>query len=86
MSFIKTGYSNWKYLRNTDKAFHQHESSNCHKQAIQRLIEILKSIEDYSEMIKSNSTEAQNQNRVFLIKIVYALSDLSQIISTWAWK
>ena len=51
-----------------------------------RLIEILKSIEDYSEMIKSNSTEAQNQNRVFLIKIVYALSDLSQIISTWAWK
>ena len=35
-SFIKTGYSNWKHARNTDKSFHQHESSNCHQQAIQR--------------------------------------------------
>ena len=49
--FIKTVYSNWKHARNTDKGFHQNESSNCHKQAIQRLIEIPKSTEDVFEMI-----------------------------------
>ena len=67
-SFIKTGYSNWKHARRTDKGFHQHESSNCHQQAIQRLIEIPKTTEDVSQMIKNNSTEVQSQNRVCLIK------------------
>ena len=37
--FIKTGYSNWKHARSTDKSFHQHESLNCQQQANQRLIE-----------------------------------------------
>ena len=54
--FVKTEYSNWKHARSPDKGFHQHETSNCHQQAIQRLIEILKSTEDVSEMIKSNLT------------------------------
>ena len=39
-AFIKTGYSNWKHARSTDKSFHQHESLNCHQQANQRLIEL----------------------------------------------
>ena len=56
-SFIKTGCSNWKHAGDTDKGFHQHESSNCHQQAVQRLIEIPKSMENNSEMIKSNLTE-----------------------------
>ena len=56
-SFIKTGCSNWKHARDTDKGFHQHESSNCHQQAVQRLIEIPKSMENNSEMVKSNLTE-----------------------------
>ena len=61
-SLIKTGYSNWKHARSTDKSFHQHESSNSHQQAIQRLIEIPKSTEDVSEIIKSISIEVQSQN------------------------
>ena len=68
-SFIKTGYSNWIHARITDKGFHQHESSKCHQQAIQRQIEIPKSREDVSEMVKSNLTEAQSQNRACLIHI-----------------
>ena len=36
--FIKTGYSNWKHARSTDKGFHKHEFSNRHQQAIQRLM------------------------------------------------
>ena len=41
-----------------------------------------KSTEDVFEMIKGNSTEAQNQNRACLIKIVFALSESSRITST----
>ena len=38
--------------RSTGKGFHQHESSNSHQQAVQRLIKIPKSTEDISERIK----------------------------------
>ena len=44
-SFITTGYSNWKHARSTYNGFHQHGSSNCYQQAIQRLIEISTSTE-----------------------------------------
>ena len=77
-SFIKTGYSNWKHARSTDKGFHQHESLNCHQQAIIRLIEIPKSTEDVPEMIKSNSTEVKSQNRACLIKIISYLRYLAR--------
>ena len=53
-SSIKIEYSNCKHARRTDKGFHQHESSNCHQQAIKRLIKFPKSMEDVSEMAKSN--------------------------------
>ena len=76
-SSIKTGYSNWKHARSTGKGFHQHESLNCHQQAIQRLIEISKSTEDVSEIIKSNSTEVKSQNRACLIKIISCLRYLA---------
>ena len=53
-SFIKTGCSNWKHAGSTEKGFHQHEFSNWHQKAIKRLKEILKSMEDVSEMIKNS--------------------------------
>ena len=53
----------------TDKRFHKHESSNCHQQAIQRLIEIPKLTEDVFDMVKSNRAEVQRQNGAYLIKI-----------------
>ena len=61
-SFIKTEYTNWKHAGSTEKGFDKHESSNCHQQAIQRLMEIPKSTEDVSEMVKSNLIEVQSQN------------------------
>ena len=76
-SSIKIGYSNWKHARTTNKGFHQHESSNCHQQAIQRLIKIPKLTEDVSERIKSNSTEVQRLNTASLIKIISCLHYLA---------
>ena len=60
-----------------DKGFHQHESLNCYRQAIQGLVEIPTSTEDVSEMIKSNSTEVKSQNRVCLIKFISCLRYLA---------
>ena len=71
-SFIKTGYSDCKRARSTEKGFHQEESWNNHQQAILRLIEIPKCTvsTDVSEMVKSDLTDVQSQNR--------ALSGLSR--------
>ena len=43
-----------------------------------RLIKIPKSTEDVSEMIKTNSTEVQSQNRACLIKIISYLRYLAR--------
>ena len=47
------------------EVFHKHESSNCHQQAVQKLIKMSKSTEDVSEMVKGNLTQLQSQNRAF---------------------
>ena len=66
------------HARRSDKGRHKHESSNCHQQAIQRLTEIPKSTKDVSEMVKSNLTEVQSQNRACLIKIISCLRYLAR--------
>ena len=66
-----------KVKRSTNKGFHQHESLSCYQQAIQRLIEIPKSMKDISEMVKSNSTEVKSQNRACLTKIISCLRYLA---------
>ena len=67
-----------KHARITDKGFHPQKSSNCHQKAIQRLLKIPKSMGDISEMVKSNLTEVQSQNRAYLIKIISYLSYLTR--------
>ena len=53
-SFVKTGYSNWKNARNNDKGFHQHATSKCHQQAIQKLIETPKFTKGVVTIFKTN--------------------------------
>ena len=61
-SCIKTRYFNYKSARNADKDFLKHEFSNCHPQAIRRLIEIPKSTKDVLVMVKRNLTEVPKPN------------------------
>ena len=56
-SFVKTGYSNQKNARSTDKGFHQHETSKCQQQAIKNLIEIPKFTKDVATIFKTDMTE-----------------------------
>ena len=57
-SFVKKGYSNWKNARSNDRGFHQHKTSKCHQQAIQKLIEISKSTKDIATIFKTNDRNA----------------------------
>ena len=76
-SFVKTSYSNWKNTR-SNKEFHQHETSRCHQQAIQKLIEIPKFTKDVATMFKTNMTETQRENRTSLLKIISCLRYLAR--------
>ena len=76
-SFAKTSYSNWKNARNNDKGFHQHETSKCHQQAIQKLVEIPKFTKDVATMFKTYMTETQRGNRTSLLKIISYLHYLA---------
>ena len=75
--FVKTGYSNWKNAR-SNKGFHQHETSKCHQQAIQKLIEIPKFTKNVATMFKTTMTETQQKNRTFLLKIISSLRYLAR--------
>ena len=77
-SFVKTGYSNWKNARSNDKGFHHQETSKCHQQAIQKLIEIPKFTKDVATMFKTNMTETQRENRTSLLKIMSCLHYLAR--------
>ena len=77
-SFAKTGYSNWKDARSNDKGFHQHETSKCHQQVIQKLIEIPKFTKDVATMFKTNMAETQGENRTSLLRIIFCLCYLAR--------
>lgn len=77
-SFVRTGYTNWKKARCTNKGFNKHESSKCHEQAMQRLIEIPKSTKDVSQLLQSNLTDLQSQSRASLLKIISCLRYLAR--------
>ena len=75
-SFVKTDYSNWKNTRSNKE--HQHETSRCHQQAIQKLIEIPKFTKDVATMFKTNMTETQRENRTTWLKIISCLRYLAR--------
>ena len=76
-SFVKTGHSNWKNARSNDKGFHQHDTSKCHQQAIQKLTEVPKSTKDVATVFKTNMTETQHENRTSSLKIISCLRYLA---------
>ena len=53
-TFTETGYSNWKNALEKKKEFSKHELSECHKEAVARLITISKTAAgDIGDMISS---------------------------------
>ena len=70
-AFTETGYSNWKNALEKKKGFSKHELSECHKEAVARLITIPKTAAgDIGDMISSQHALERKQNRNVLLKIL----------------
>ena len=64
MSFISTGFSNWK---DASKRFSNHENSDSHKEAVERM-SIMTKCPDVSQSLETQSMNDQEQSRQALLK------------------
>lgn len=66
-SFISRGFSNWKDATVKLKA---HECSNCHKEAVQKILTLPKTTQDVGETLSSIHKQEKQQRRQVLLKIL----------------
>ena len=74
-SFIQIGFSYWK---DATIAFKKHESSQCHKEAVQVSIVLPSTCPDVGEMLSSQLAQEREENRECLLKIISNLKFLAR--------
>ena len=74
-AFIKTGFSKWV---KATAVFKNHESSDCHKQAIQMTVTIPSTIKDVGEQLSTAHAQEKHDNRHCFTKILKCLQYLAR--------
>ena len=74
-SFVSKGFSTWK---EATVAFKSHESSSCHREAMQMIVELPKTWPDVGEMLSREHATEKGQNRDCLLKIISNLKFLAR--------
>ena len=74
-SFLQRGFSYWK---DATIAFKKHESSACHKEAVEVSIVLPSACPDVGEMLSSQHFQQKKQNRECLLKILANLKFLAR--------
>ena len=69
-AFISMGFSNWKLATSV---FQQHELSNCHKEAVEKIITLPATTSDGVEMLCKAHAQEKSENRQVLLKILLNL-------------
>ena len=69
-AFITKGYTNWKDATRKKAGFSQHERSQCHREAVERGINLHATTKDVGEHISSAHEEDKANNRNALMKIL----------------
>ena len=71
-AFIRMGYRDWKYALDKRKGFYKHQSSECHKEAMERCFTIRSEVlEEINELFSSEKVmNEQFDNRTVLLKII----------------
>ena len=70
MTFINVGFNQWKNgLRN----FKKHAESDCHKEAIEKLITLPSVTRDVGEILSEQHSREKEKNREYLKKIVASI-------------
>ena len=62
-SFITKGYTNWKDATAKKSGFSQHETSDCHREAVARLITLPATTKDVGESLSLEHEECKAENR-----------------------
>ena len=74
-SFLQRGFSYWK---DATIAFKNHESSACHKEAVEVSIVLPSACPDVGEMLSSQHSQQKKENRECLLKILANLKFLAR--------
>ena len=74
-SFISRGFTNWK---DAILSFSKHETSECHKEAIDSMLVLPKTTRDIGEMLSAAHASEKKDNRQLLLKILQNLRFLAR--------
>ena len=74
-AFISTGFSNWK---DAIISFRKHECSNCHKEALEKMVTLAATTRDIDEMLSGQHSTVKVQNCTCLLKILTNLRFLAR--------
>lgn len=73
--FVSKGFSNWK---DATISFRKHDSSGCHKEAVEKMITLPATTRDVAEMLYSLHSSEKAANRKCLLKILSNLRFLAR--------
>ena len=74
-TFISEGFSNWK---KAIEKFGKHQSTDCHKEAILKLVTLPKQSKDVGELLSAQHALEKEENQKYLKKIVSNLRFLAR--------
>ena len=75
MAFISRGYQNWK---DATAAFRKHESSSCHKQAVEQMIVLPATNRDTGECLSTSLALEMSANRACFLKLLGSVRFLAR--------
>ena len=74
-AFIVNGYSNWN---DASVSFRKHESSNCHRESVLKVVTLPNTTEDIGETLSTQHNEDKINKRDCLLKILSSLRFLGR--------
>lgn len=74
-AFVSRGYTYWK---EATTAFKRHQSSDCHKEAVQAVVSLPQQVQDVGELLSRSHQEEKATNRRMFLKIVRCIKFLSR--------
>ena len=74
-AFVSRGYTYWK---EATTAFKKHQTSDCHKEAIEAIVSLPQQVQDVGELLSRSYQEEKATNRRMLLKIVRCIKFLAR--------
>jgi hypothetical protein len=74
-AFVSKGFTYWK---EATTAFRKHQSSDCHKEAIEAVVTLPKQVHDVGELLSKAHKEEKAMNRRMLLKILHCIRFLAR--------